>query len=246
MRAATEGPVQDQARSLWQRQSLREPHLAAVKAVQWLNLDAAGAQSAPGAPFASLDLPVQGKVGAALRLAAHPQRSALDAVQRPPSLRQALPIALAALLAGAALVHAWQSAQEHRALASQLEAPSAVIAAPARTANWTAQEKVRVGAVNTAIRQLNLPFAAILRALEPPRDLRVAVLSVTTAPATSRGQASRVKIVAQARTGAEMARYVAFLGERKPFTGAHLSEHEIDETAAERPYRFTLEASWND
>lgn len=77
-------------------------------------------------------------------------------------------------------------------------------------------------------------------------DLRVAVLSLTTTPATSSSQASRVKIVAEARTGADMARYVAFLAERKPFTGAYLSEHEIDENAPERPYRFTLEAEWTD
>lgn len=251
VRTASAGLAHDQAHALWQRQCLREPHLAAVAAVQWLDLDAHEAPSASAAMvrnFVALKLgsATGAPVSAALRLAALPQHSPLDAVRGPLSSAQVLPIGLALLLAGAALLHTLDAVRTERALAARLNTVPTVVAAPSRMAHWSAAEKLRVAAVNTAIRELNLPFAAILRALEPPRDLRVAVLSVTTTPATSSGQTSMVKIVAEARTGAEMARYVAFLGERKPFTGAHLSEHEIDETALERPYRFTLEAAWND
>jgi hypothetical protein len=138
-----------------------------------------------------------------------------------------------------------QSAEVQAVQQARLAARPGVAAAP-RAVEWSRNELARVQAVNVAVRELNLPFEAILRALEPPKDMRVAVLSMTTAASTSGALASRVKIVAEARTGAEMARYVAFVAERKPFTGAYLVEHEIDETAVERPYRFTLEASWND
>ena len=55
-----------------------------------------------------------------------------------------------------------------------------------------------------------------------------------------------MKIVAEARSAGDMAGYVRFLAERKPLNGAYLLEHEIAEGEAERPYRFTVEATWKD
>jgi hypothetical protein len=69
---------------------------------------------------------------------------------------------------------------------------------------------------------------------------------VDTTGSGSPGRASSVKIVAEARTGSEMARYVAFVGQRKPFARAYLTRHEIVEAVAERTYRFTVEALWNE
>lgn len=249
-RLAAGQPVEQQLATLWQRQCLRDPQLASRQQVRWLDLAAGAAAPAPKAPFIALAMPGPAAAGgsAALRLAAtvRPGCNSLDAVPRAASPRAVAPMLVAALLAGAALLHAWQSARAAGEMAARLQpAPASVAPAPSQV-DWSRAEKARVPAVNIAIRELNLPIAAILRALEPPRGMRVAVLGVTTAPATAAGQASRVKIVAEARTGAEMARYVAFLAERKPFTGAYLSEHEIDESVPERPYRFTLEASWKD
>lgn len=238
------------ARSLqdaWQRQCLRDPQLAQLDAVPCLELAAASAP-APAAPFVPLALPEE-DVAPALRLAAAATgRSALDAVAgvAPLPPRRAAVLAGAALLALAGGAYALQANAELQAVQQARQAAVPVAAAAPRAADWNRSELARVPAVNVAVRELNLPFESILRALEPPKDLRVAVLSMTTAASSSGSQASRVKIVAEARSGAEMARYVAFVAERKPFTGAYLVEHEIDETAAERPYRFSLEASWND
>lgn len=115
------------------------------------------------------------------------------------------------------------------------------------------EEKNRIVSVNAAIRQMNLPVAALLQAMQPPRDIRVALLGVDLAAQGSTGTAeaatlgprtATLKITAEARTGAEMASYVAYLAERRPFVGAYLVRHEVMETQAEQPYRFTVEALW--
>lgn len=234
-----------QLQDAWQRQCLRDPRLAALEQVAWLDL-AGATSSEPAPPFAALDLP-EGDMPPGLRLAgAAIRRSALDATEAPPLPRgRALLLAAAAALALAGGAYAVHAGVELQALKQARQTPART-APPVRAVDWSTAELARVQAVNVAVRELNLPFEAMLRALEPPKDVRVAVLSMTTAASTSGAQASRVRIVAETRTGAEMARYVAFVAERRPFTGAYLVAHEIDEAAAERPYRFTLEATWND
>ena len=105
----------------------------------------------------------------------------------------------------------------------------------------------RVQAVNQAVRELNMPIAAVLTALRPPRDLHAAVLSVEVgAAATETTGRSTLRIVAEAQAAVDMTRYVAFLTHRKHLNGAYLTRHEIAEDAPGRPYRFTVEAVWKD
>ncbi|MGK5033620.1 hypothetical protein, partial [Janthinobacterium sp. MDT1-19] len=118
--------------------------------------------------------------------------------------------------------------------------------APARPPGWSGEEATRVRAVNAAIAALNVPLAAILRALAPPRDLRIALLSVQTGAGAAQAGAGSVNIVAEAPSSAEMARYVAFVAESRPFVTAYLVRHEVDETTAERPFRFMVEARWSE
>lgn len=111
----------------------------------------------------------------------------------------------------------------------------------------TKQEVARIPLVNQAIRQLNLPVRGLLQALEPPRDLMVAVLSVdSVGQVAASGQSSSVRIVAQAPSSADMTRYVAFVGGRRPFTGAHLRKHEWVDASNKKRIRFTLEATWTE
>jgi hypothetical protein len=237
--------------ALWQRLCLRDPQLAALGEVALLDLSA-GLAVSPSPPFVALAATVRSDDGATagLRLAAGSRRlaSALDAIIAPPAwtrLRAAV-LAAAVLLACGAGWQALQATRSAHAMQAALDSVARPLAVPPRVLNWSAAELPRIAAVNAAIRELNLPFAAILRALEPAPDLKVAVLSVTTAPANASSQASTVKIVAEAPTRGDMARYAAFVAARKPFTGAWLTEHELDETSPERPYRFTLEATWSD
>lgn len=241
------GPAREPLQQLWQRQCLRDPQLAALDQVVLVELEADGA--APLAPFVAPSWDSgDGAPSRALLLAAAAPAHRLDALAQrtrltPPRLAA---LALLALTTVAALLSAAQATRHAAALRARVEAAPAQVPVAVPAPAWSRAELARVQAVNVAIRELNLPFPAILRALAPPPDLRVAVLSVTTAASQSAAQPSHVKLVAEARSAAEMARYVAFLAERKPFTGAYLTEHEIDETSPERPYRFTVEAAWKD
>ncbi len=181
------------------------------------------------------------------------ERLALDAVTAParPSPWQWLVLIAAVLFAGTLGTRAVQRHQLRDALVALSGANAAIVRPAPPTAVWTRAEIVRVQAVNEAIRELNLPIAAILQALQPPRDIRVALVSVDAKGAVPEGQAtdgrtSSVKVVAEALSGADMARYVAFVGERPPFTAAYLVSHEINDAVPEKPYRFTMNALWTE
>jgi hypothetical protein len=110
---------------------------------------------------------------------------------------------------------------------------------------WTKQELEQVRAINATIRQLNLPFATFMDALQPPRDIRVAILSLDIdAKDEAAAKISHIKIVAEAKTAGEMANYVSFLSHRKIFKGVFLVNHEIVETIPEHPYKFNIELLW--
>ncbi|MES2740711.1 MAG: hypothetical protein V4754_07135 [Pseudomonadota bacterium] len=235
---------------LWQRLCLRDPLLADDAQVPLYDLDATPG-APPPAPFcvpaskAVLSADVEPSLQLALR--ASTLRSSVDAMAARPRRSAPRMVAVAAVLLLAVLVvdQANIARQRVRELGARLEAGRPKAAAPARALVWNAEEAARVRAVNGAIGELNLPLAPIMRALEPPRDLQVALLSMETAGAAG-GKSASVKISAEARSSAEMARYVAYVAGRKPFVAAYLLGHEIDESAVERPYRFTLEAVWHD
>jgi hypothetical protein len=234
-------------RETWQRTCLRRPELAGLESVAVLALDES-VSKAPGTPFDRVDTtgwPGSG-LPAPLRLAVRvgTLRHVIDAIpQHPrPSLGTYAMLMLGAVLLSAM---AWQltlNAREIGNIITRIEeirpAPAPVVVEPA----WNREELPKVLAVNAAIRELNLPVAAILRALQPPPDIRVAVLGLDAS--ASGEDTSSVKVFAEAPTGAEMARYVNFVSARRPFTSAYLNKHEIVEAGASRSYRFTLEMQW--
>jgi hypothetical protein len=111
------------------------------------------------------------------------------------------------------------------------------------------QEQAR--AVRIAVRQLNMPISELIRSLQPPQDVRVAVLGFDVGGphggADSEGAASgTLKISAEARTPQEMTTYVAFLADQHLFKSVYLIKHELNATSPEKPYRFLLEAQWQE
>lgn len=218
------------------------------------------ADSRPGSDVSALDgfrpleLPVVGPGvmrSKLLRLAGAgiPTSSSLTAVIRPgPADRRLVMLALAAgLLAVAAVFQATRVMLEVRtersALASLSPAPPEIRRTP------TSREGLaRVASINTAIASLNMPIGELLNALQPPPDIRVALLSLEALPPTVVADASGgdtlLKLSAEAASESEMTRYVMFVGSRRPFVEAYLTNHETHESDRTRPYRFTVEALW--
>lgn len=102
----------------------------------------------------------------------------------------------------------------------------------------------QVAAANAAIRQLNLPVAQLLSALQPPKDIRVALLGIDLSDGAGGSSAAKFKLNAETLSGEEMTRYVGFLTTRKPFFNAYLIRHEVMQNMPEMPWRFTLELTW--
>ncbi len=239
----------------WQRLALRSPEREGLERLPVCDLTGQpGPATAPAAfdylPWPGREVNLDG-VPLALELARRVGigRSDLDAVQsRPaPSPGQrvvlVLTIVLTSLLVAAALHTGWQARQAAAGLALRDPEPRLTTAASA----WSRGETMRVQAANAAIHQLNVPIDALLQAMHPPRDIRVAMLSLSLEEVARQGGGqSRARIVAEALTSADMARYVSYLASRRPFHDAYLVRHEIVDALPERPYRFTVEALWQE
>ncbi|MEA1648666.1 hypothetical protein UAJ10_06520 [Nitrospirillum sp. BR 11164] len=92
-------------------------------------------------------------------------------------------------------------------------------------------------AVNSAVRQLNLPWRALLDAVEAGTPKTVALLSLE--PDARRGL---VRIEAEAADGEAMLAYVKQLKQQPLLAGAVLVKHRTEESQARRPLRFQIEA----
>lgn len=181
----------------------------------------------------------------ALSLAATAAPSSLDFVSRlrPRSLMRRGVLALSVLLAFVmvGMVFRNQSKMEH--LEAELAARRVVIAS-APSASDQRSEDARVDGANEAIRKLNVPVTRLLRAVQPPKDLRIALLGLDFSEATA--EKPVLRITAEAHSSADMASYVGYLGDTRPFFGAYLVRHERTGSGESRPYRFSVEAPWKD
>jgi hypothetical protein len=232
---------------VWKRLCLRQPQAVEIKDV--LIVEVSSRKSFPIAwlsPFVLPDKPWRRLEPNAKWLCVDTGSYALDACARPPRRRAIhwLALFVALIVAGGLAFETWT--QFKRANASRIAyETSRQVTRVAPPPVWSRDELARIAVVNTAIRQVNLPIGAVLQALRPPRDIRVAVLQVETAVAPDIHIANTLKITAEAASSAEMTHYVAFVSERKPFIRAYLTHHEISGDDAAR-FRFTMEAQWND
>jgi Tfp pilus assembly protein PilN len=98
----------------------------------------------------------------------------------------------------------------------------------------------QIEAVNHTIRQLNLPWQALLDAVEEHLSDKVALLSLE--PDAS---ARLLRLRGEAKTAADMLDFVAALGDDRRFIVTTLSRHEINDGDPNRPFRFVMEAEWS-
>lgn len=117
----------------------------------------------------------------------------------------------------------------------------------------------QLAVIGDAVRQLNLPVTRLVKTVQAPADIHVALLGMDlngkpedgagsgSGSANPAGSAAGgLKIAAEAETAGDMMRYVAYLNEQALFTSVYLVKHELNGAGANRPYRFQLEAQWQD
>ena len=166
----------------------------------------------------------------------------LDFVARSaPSTTTARAFALAGAAALALAAARYYDAAESLGLAqaeSRAVAPQKVL--PRLSAAEAAALGERVRALNGHIRALNYPWGSVLKAVQPPDALGVSVLRLEL----DAGHSNLLRVAAQAAGSGAMAEYVAFLGDRRGFSGAFLRQHERLRDDPAHPYRFEIEAAW--
>lgn len=115
---------------------------------------------------------------------------------------------------------------------------------------------LQVKAVAEAVRALNLPVTRLIKTIQAPADVRVALLGLdlngqpSPEAADSSLPSGALKIAAEAETVQDMINYLAFLNQQPMFSTVYLVKHEMaaapagGAAAPERPYHFQLEAQW--
>ncbi|MCE4554271.1 hypothetical protein [Pelomonas cellulosilytica] len=235
---------------LWARQMLRAPLEAGTKP-RLLDLGPAGhvvpVLSGSWEPLLLVRDGVEAPVLLDVTVQAQRQRGdALDAV--PASLRPGgAAVAVLATLAAFAMVlawSAWQSQQEAMQLARQAEQRSRPPAPRPAPRTLDKEKLLRQQAIDAAAQQLDAPFHALLKALQPARDIQVAVLGVDFTAAGGNGS-GRMVLMAEAASALDMTRYVSFIDGRRPLGEAYMTHHEQVPVAGGTGYRFTLEVAWS-
>ena len=131
-----------------------------------------------------------------------------------------------------------QGAQENALAQSQARnAARAARVSAASAARIPAEQAV---GVNRAIQQLNLPWSALLDAIERATPADVALLELE--PDARR---HLVKGVAEARTPAVMVAYIGRLKKQGFFSKVVLTRHEASAQDASKTVRFEFEAEWS-
>ena len=103
----------------------------------------------------------------------------------------------------------------------------------------TALSAREIESINKAIRQLNMPWAAIFSSLEKILGENVGLLALEPEAA-----GRTLRIDAEAKSSDDMIDFVRALRSEAAFVSARLVRHEINENDKNRPYRFSLEAQW--
>ena len=144
-------------------------------------------------------------------------------------------------LLGISLAIAAHLGSSYRDTASALRnVPAAVQApaprpAPSKTAD--AEDKV----ARAAMRQLALPWAGLIRALEDSATPDVALLQLQP-----EAQQQVLRVTAEARSAVAMFRYLKGLSGAKGLSEIHLVTHEVAQDDPQRPVRFAVQASFRE
>ncbi len=156
-------------------------------------------------------------------------------VRRAPWAGLAL-LALSLAIAGAML----ESYRAVRAELTWLEARSGLAGAERRPARAISRERLddEAKSAELVVRQLTLPWAGVVQAIEQSAMREVAILQLQPDADTR-----RLKLVAEARQPEAMFEYLRRLGAARGLSDVHLVSHQVQRDDPQRVIHFSVEAS---
>lgn len=164
-----------------------------------------------------------------------PARLELDHVA--PRRRARWPGTVVLLLSFAAAAHLGLQYRDTLSALEQVQAmrvPAASLpAVPAKRKD--AEQQV----ARAAVRQLALPWAGLIRAVEDSATPDVALLQLQP-----EAQQQLLRVTAEARDAAAMFKYLRHLAEAKGLGEVHLLTHEVAQDDPQKPVRFSAQASF--
>lgn len=131
---------------------------------------------------------------------------------------------------------------EEQALQIQIEKAQARVTkrtSPALPSASTEMDKEKIRAANVVIADIDKPWAALLNALELSGTDHASLLSVEPD-----GDRRELKLLGEARNAAAAFAFLRTLSAQPAIESAHLVGHQINAQDAQRPLRFTVQASW--
>jgi hypothetical protein len=148
------------------------------------------------------------------------------------------------LLLALAAVAAAQVAEQYRDAELALERHQRVqgmlnMQRPAAKSIPKAQLDEQTKSAEAVVRQLTLPWARLIEALETTSGKDVAILQLQPD-----AQQRVLRIMAEARNQEAMVDYLRRLGEVQGFSYVHLLNHQVQQENPQRPIQFTAQASF--
>ena len=161
----------------------------------------------------------------------------LDFVRRRPTWPAWLLLAIGIAMAGDAAFSYLRAEDELAHLQRRQAGPRVAIAAPKEPVNE--QTRRELDTARRILQELTLPWDPMFRAIEGSLGKDTALLAIE--PDASKGS---VRINGEARDYLAILGFMRRLEDGGVLAGVHLLNHQVREDTAERPYQFTLAASW--
>ena len=166
------------------------------------------------------------------------RRLQIDYIVPPRRPRLAGFIVLALALAAAGVLV--ERYREVKLALERVEASGGLVNAERRPARAVSRERIQEEAksAEAVLRQLSLPWSAIIETVEKAATADVAILQMQPD-----AQQRQLRLAAEARTQEAMLEYVRGLVAAKSLANAHVVSHQVQVDDPQRPIQFTVQAS---
>jgi Tfp pilus assembly protein PilN len=168
-----------------------------------------------------------------------PRRIELDYVAAPSAPPWiGVSVLILALAVAGLLVLRYRDAQNQLAA---LDAASGLLNADRRPQRAVPKERLEQEAkiIDAAVRQLTLPWAQMIEAVERASSSDVVVLQLQP-----EAQQRTLRLTAEAKNGEAMLGYVRRLGESRVLSAVYLASHQVQAEDPLRPIQFSVQASF--